>query len=293
MRNPIPLVICSAPLIVAALTAVAPALAQDLTLDKIRSSGEIAIGYRVDAAPFSSAEEGEEPQGYSIDLCLEAVQDLKRELALPALKVRYVTVDPSDHVDKLNAGDVDLVCGATTVTLKRRERASFSILTFVTGSELLVHDDSGIRGAYDLEGRRVGVRRGTTTEATLSAGLARLEIDASIVPFSQHADGLEALEEGRIDAYYGNRILLIGLADQAKEPERLTLSSRFLTYEPYALMMRRDSSDFRLSVDRTISRLYRTRDIDEYFEKWFGELGAFQNELLIKGLYQLQALPEG
>ena len=42
-------------LAVAFLVAPGAALAQDPTLDKIKSSGEIVIGYRDDAAPFSSA----------------------------------------------------------------------------------------------------------------------------------------------------------------------------------------------------------------------------------------------
>ena len=280
-------------LAVAFLVAPGPARAQDPTLDKIKSSGEIVIGYRDDAAPFSSASGEEAPEGYSIDLCLEAVRDLERELAFPALGIRYEEIHPIDHIAKLNAGDVDLVCGATTVTLKRREQVSFSLLTFVSGSELLVHDESGIRSAQDLEGRRVGVRRGTTSEAALTAGLAAAGIDARVVGFPRHRDGLEALEDRRIGAYYGDRILLIKLADQAREPGRLTLSSRFLTYEPYALMTRRDSPDFLLVIDRTISRLYRSRSINRIYDKWFGDLDALHNELLLKGMYHLQSLPEG
>ena len=280
-------------LAVAFLVAAGPTWAQDPTLEKIKSSGEIVIGYRDDAAPFSSAIGDEAPEGYSIDLCIEAAQGLEIELALPGLRIRYEKIDPTDHIAKLNAGDVDLVCGATTATLKRREQVSFSLLTFVTGAELLVHEESGIRSAQDLEGRRVGVRQGTTTEAALVAGLAAKGINAGIVRYSHHIVGLEALEDRQIDAYFADRILLIKLVDQAREPDRLTLSSRFLTYEPYALMMRRDSPDFRLSIDRAISRLYRTRNIIQIYDKWFSDLKSLHNELLLKGMYHLQSLPEG
>jgi ABC-type amino acid transport substrate-binding protein len=58
-------------------------------------------------------------------------------------------------------------------------------------------------------------------------------------------------------------------------------------------MMRRDSPDFRLSIDRVISRLYRTRNIIQIYDKWFGDLKALHNELLLKGMYHLQSLPEG
>jgi ABC-type amino acid transport substrate-binding protein len=214
--------------------ALGPALAQDPTLDRIRSSGEIVIGYRSDAAPFSSASEDGAPEGYSIDLCREAFRDLGKKLTLPGLRIHFEEIDPTNHIAKLNAGDVDLVCGATTATLKRREQVSFSLLTFVTGAELLVHDEADVRSAQDLEGRRVGVRQGTTTESALAAGLAAKGINAEIVRFRKHIAGLEALEDRRIDAYFGDRILLIKLVDQAREPDHLTLSSRFLTYEPYA-----------------------------------------------------------
>lgn len=40
--------------------------AADSVLDRIRAQGEIRLAYRDDAAPFSFATEGADPEGYSV-----------------------------------------------------------------------------------------------------------------------------------------------------------------------------------------------------------------------------------
>ena len=56
------------------------------TLDKIKATKTIALGYRDSSVPFSYAGPAKEPMGYSVDLCMRVVQDLRSELKLPDLR---------------------------------------------------------------------------------------------------------------------------------------------------------------------------------------------------------------
>jgi ABC-type amino acid transport substrate-binding protein len=114
-----------------------------------------------------------------------------------------------------------------------------------------------------------------------------------IVRYKTHLEGLRALERNEISAYLADRILLIALAEQAAEPEKIRLSDRFFTYEPYALMLRRDALDFGLIVNRTLAELYRTRKIVDIYRKWFEVFGDRLDEFHLRAMYRLQSIPEG
>ena len=74
------------------------------------------------------------------------------------------------------------------------------------------------------------------------------------------------------------------------QPERFALLDRYLSYEPYALMLRRGDPAFRLSVNRALARLYRTAEVIDIYGKWFGKWGP--PSALTLGMYAIEGLPE-
>jgi glutamate/aspartate transport system substrate-binding protein len=57
--------------LVLGLALVSPTLGQEarLTLDKIKATGTILIGYRETSIPFSFVDKDRKPTGYSVELC--------------------------------------------------------------------------------------------------------------------------------------------------------------------------------------------------------------------------------
>lgn len=287
-------------------TAPAGLAAQDLdpTLRKIKDSNTLVIGHRTSVVPFSfvvSEETGldygkaGEIVGYSIDLCLAVAENLKQELDLPDLRIEYREVTVSNRIEAVENGEIDILCGGTAHTLERRKRVDFSLQTFASGTELLVNEDlANYTSGFDLSGRRIGMLKDTVTHETARATIARLSIpDVEIVFFENHNAGLAALEDKEISAYLAARIELVFLFERARDPDRLTLLNRLISYEPIALAVRRDSPDFLLAVDRTLAGLYRSREILDTFDKWFGDMGVLSNENMIRAIYNLQSVPEG
>ena len=258
------------------------------TLDRIRDSGTVKLGYRLDAAPFSFADSAGLPAGYSLMLCNAVVNSVRAALQRDDIKVEYVLVSSDDRFEALQSGKVDLICGATTVTLERRQMADFSLLSFVTGSSVL-YRKGGPSNFLDLVGQKVGVRTGTTTEAGLQRALKDAGIEAQVVAVDSHEEGLRALEDGELAAYFADRAILATLGAGAANPANLVLSDRFFSYEPYALALQRGDSDFRLLVDSTLARLYRSKAIVKIYQASFGN--AHMSDLL-RATFTLQAIPE-
>ncbi len=247
-----------------------PAVAwADGVLDRIAKEGEVRLAYREDAAPFSSMAEGASlPEGYSIELCKAVVESLKAELKLPDLKTVYVKVTSDDRFEAITGGKADLLCEATTATLGRRASMDFSIATFISGAGMMIQP-GGPTSFEALAGMKIGVLSGTTTEEDLKAFLAARSITAEIVTVKDHSEGFAQLESGALAAYFADRTILQFMLMKHNQNGKLLLADQFLSFEPYALALPRDE-DFRLEVDRALSRMFRNGGGRAAFAKVFG-----------------------
>lgn len=258
-------------------------------LKKIKATKTITLGYSESAAPFSFVGYDNRPQGYSIDLCKRIADGIQQQLGLAELTIKWVKVNVETRIPAVMKGAVDIECGATTHTLMRQGKVDFSSMTFVDGGSYISKLRSNIATLKDLNGKRISLIPGTTTEKVLQAALDQAQVKAEIVAVRTHAEGFAALREGTIDAYASDRMILIGLAMSAIDVASYRLSDEMFSYEPYALMMRRDA-DFRLAVNRELARLYRSGDVINLYARWYGPLG--EPSTLLKAMYFLNSIPE-
>ena len=258
------------------------------TLERIRDRGAIVFAYRDGAAPFSFKDRDGRVSGYTVDLCTRVAQAIQRDLRLPALDVKWVAVDAADRIEAIASGRADAECGTTTITLSRMERVDFSIPIFVDGGALAVRAQSPVKRLADLDGRRVAVIPGTTTEHALKAALGVADAKPSVVNVSKPEEGAAALREGRVDAYAGDRIVLTQM--MLRSGEALALLPDDFSLEPYAIMVRRNDPDFRLAVNRALVAMYKQGDIDTVFQHWLAPLG--KPSPLLNAMFYLNALPD-
>lgn len=279
----------------AAAIVLAPAAlqAQELygTLKKIGDAGEIVIGHRETSIPFSYINQEGKPEGYTIELCLAVVDAVRDELERDDIAVRMVPVNPQTRIPLLANGTIDIECGSTTNNLTRQQQVDYGHTTFITGTKLLVKKDSGIQEVEDLEGKAVAVAQGTTNERAIKNLIQEQGLDVTVLNVRDHGEGFLALETDRVDAYSTDHILLHGLITKARNPDDYAVVGRFLSYDPYAIMVRRDDSAFRLVVNRTLSRLFRSGEIFGIYQKWFDGMGVPSSDLL-DAAFAIQALPE-
>ncbi|MBE0414902.1 amino acid ABC transporter substrate-binding protein [Yoonia sp.] len=269
------------------------AFAQDITtgrLAAIAERGSIVLGHRESSVPFAYLDENQNPIGYSIDLCMAVVAAVEETLG-QELTVQFVPVTPQTRIALMANGTIDLECGSTTNNLTRQEQVEYLPVTFITGTQILTRADSGISGIEDMEGLRIALAQGTTNERAIMAAMEKRGIAIDILPVRDHAEGMLSLETGRVDAYSTDHILLHGLIAKSRAPEDYAVVGEFLSYDPYALMVPRNESGFELVGKRALAALFRSGEIDEIYDRWFGPMGIEQSDLL-RAAFQLNALPE-
>jgi ABC-type amino acid transport substrate-binding protein len=279
--------------VVAAVSLVATgAMAQNApnTLGKIKAAKAINVAFSTDSLPFSFVAEGNRPAGYSIDLCNRVIAAIGRAVGEPNLKVNWIPGTVSERLQMVASGKADMECGNTTQTQTRLKSVDFSNLIFVDGGGFLVASDSSVNRFTDLDGKKIAVIKGTTTEQRLRDALKTRLVNATVVPINDGNEGIALLASGGADAYAGDKIKLIGLAAQAKEPDKFAMLTEDLSYEPYAFALPRGDAAFRLEVNKALTQIYVGGDIDGIFREWLGKLGRPSG--LLAAMYLLNAIPE-
>lgn len=262
------------------------------TLAKVADSGRLTIGYVPDAAPMSFLDENGQPAGYSIELCKVIGEAVRQRLGLDKLDVDYVPLaKPRDRIAAVRSGKVDIECGATTITLGRREQVDFTLMTLITGASSLSLAKAGISNNAQLNGKRLAVVQDTTTEKVLNEFLRVNDYQADVTLVETHDRGMNLLNTDQVDAFVADQIILTGKVIAAKEPGNYRLAPDVFSYEPYGFMIRRGDSEFRLLVDEALARLYRTARIQRLYNDWFGRYGIRQTPVQ-RAMYQFQGLPD-
>ena len=275
--------------IASALLLLGAAHGQAGVLDRSRETGELRIAYRTDAEPFSYVNAQGQAAGFSVDLCKAVAKTVATKIGKPDVKLVEVQVSAMDRLAAIQDGKADILCEATTVTLGRRETLDFSMPTFATGATLLYPVD-GAKSFEDLAGKKVGVLSGTTTETGLREALERAKVPAEIVTVPTHTDGIRMLASGELSAYFGDGAILLFHLMRSPFRDRLRLSDKVLSFEPYALALPHGDDAFRLVVDATLAQMARSGEIGAAFEAAFGP-GAKPSDL-VRALWMLNSVPE-
>jgi ABC-type amino acid transport substrate-binding protein len=128
----------------------------------------------------------------------------------------------------------------------------------------------GAPAAHVLKGTSIAVVSGTSSEKWLEGRRAALQVDARLVPVADYRTGLRQLLDHKVDVFFGERSVVLGaLSDQ--ERKDLVILDRLFTQEQFALALARGDDDFRLLVDRSLSRLYASSGFGELYKRWHGE----------------------
>ncbi len=299
-----------APYALAALVSLFALLAAPLpmsagTLEQIKGSGKLRLGYRSDARPFSFRDQSGNAAGYSVVLCQRIAEQVKAEVGLPALGVEWVPVTIEGRFQDVQQDRIDLLCGADTETLARRKDVSFSIPIFPGGIGALLRADApaGLRDALlgrqpsrplwrgspaeVLNQRTFSVVKGTTGEKWLAGRIDTFRITATVAPVDSYEAGVQRVLDRSSDVFFGDRAILLDAATRSSSASDLLVLDRYFTYEPVALAVERNNDDLRVVVDRTLSRLFGTNEFRSVYAKWFGQ----PNEDALT-FFRLSALPE-
>ncbi len=240
------------------------------TLEDIKQSKQINIGYRGSSIPLSFIDNTRsEPLGYNIDVCLSIIKNIKTELNISDLRVNFIKVDGASRIPMLTDKKIDLECGSTTHTLDRDKFVSFSVSTIIDEDQAITKKSLGIKSIADLNGKMIAVNPSSSITLKIRAIEIKDGYKFSRIYVPDHKEGFEMVQNDTAVAYIELRSVLAGLAYKSKEPENYTFLEEPFDEQPIAIMMRKGEQNLKSIADRTIVGMARNGELDKLYAKWF------------------------
>jgi glutamate/aspartate transport system substrate-binding protein len=241
------------------------------TLKKIKDNNLIVLGYRESSVPWSYLDGNQKPVGYSHEIALRIVEDIKKELKLPDLQVREIPITAQNRASLMQNGTIDLECNATTNNAERRRQNAFSNTIALTETQLLTRKDSGVKEIQDLEGKSVVVTAGSTSERYMRIYAQKNNMNVNIVSARDHSQGFIMLQSGRVAAFFMDRDVLASLLSTARDASEYVVTGKPQTKEALACMLRKDDPQFKALVDNTVATLQKSGGTEKLYHRWFME----------------------
>src|SRR6267142_4719471 len=239
------------------------------TLDNIKQTHVVRLGYRESSPPFSFLDHSNRPIGYSRELCEAIVEEIGVEVDDANLRIEHVKVTSDDRMPAVVQNKIDLECGSTTANAERGKQVAFSPLMFVAGTKLMVPKTSTISAPKDLKGKTVVVTKGTTNEQAMHIVDKKFALGLNIVTAADHEQSYQMLVDGKADAFATDDILLYGLIARHKSQDKFKVVGEYLSYDPYGIMFRKGEPQLTAVVERTFRKLGSNRDLIPLYNKWF------------------------
>jgi polar amino acid transport system substrate-binding protein len=241
------------------------------TLDKIQRTGVLKVAIRQDAAPFGYLDANDNLQGYCLDFFAILEKQLLEKLNRNSLSVKLYKSTLNNRFELVSRGIVDLECGPNTIRSNLPE-VNFSTGFFQTGTQFLVKENNRIDLDGDLSNSRLGVIDNTSTAEFVAQRypLATLRKYSGVTARTR---GVEAVEQGRIDAMISDGILL-----RAEAQQQELSSARYplipdlpLTCDRYGMIIPVEDPQWQNFVDSVIN----SSQIEALSTAWFGQLANY------------------
>lgn len=228
-------------------------------LSTIKQRDKIIVGVKFDTKPFGFMDKNGKLQGFDIDLA----KSIAKNILGDENKVEFKQVTTQNRILALNSGQVDMVIATMSITNHRKQIIDFSDPYYFAGQAILVPKASDISSISDLNGKRVIIVYGSTSEDSLRA----LAPDAQIMGFKTYTSAFKALKQGDADAMTSDDTILLGFAI-ADDTVKL-LPQRY-TREPYAIGFKKDTNAQNLEkrVNSTLSEMQSSGELRQLKYKW-------------------------
>ncbi len=245
------------------------AIAQQSTLDKIKSSGAVTMGVRESSGALSYTLGDGKYAGFHVEICNNVLRDIQKQLNMKSLDIKYTPVTSQNRIPLLQNGTVDIECGSTTNNATRQKDVAFAVTTYVEEIRIAVKANSGITSLNQLNGKKVATTTGTTSVQLLRKHERATGVNFEEVFGKDHADSFLLLESGRADAFVMDGSILAGNIANAKNPADYRIVGEVIAVEPIAIMMRKDDPSFKKAVDDSIIKMMKDGSLTKLWDKWF------------------------
>jgi general L-amino acid transport system substrate-binding protein len=210
----------------------------DSTLKTVQDRGSLICGVSQGLYGFSIKGDDGKWSGFDVDFC----RALAAAIFNDPTKVDFVPLSASERFDALKDKKIDVLSRNSTWTLGREEDSGvvFAGVTYYDGQAFLVPKSRNLQSALELDGSKVCVQSGTTTEPNFIDYFETNHMKYETVRGATVTDVLDAYKNGQCNVLTADESGLFALRLQLPKPEDHTILPDVISKEPLGPVVRQD-----------------------------------------------------
>ncbi|CUB10594.1 ABC transporter glutamine-binding protein GlnH precursor [Bacillus cereus] len=230
-------------------------------IEQIKERGELVVAVFTDKPPFGYVDKDGKNIGFEIDMAKRFAKDLLGDES----KVKFVPVEAASRIPYLQSDKVDFVLANMTATNERKKVVDFTNPHLKVAVQVLVKDGSPIQSVKDLEGKKVIVTKGTTADIYLTKNMKNVEL----IKFDKNTEALQALKDGRADAYAQDNLVLLSWAN--KNPGFHLLKDKLGGDDLIAIAVKKGNKEVHDWVNKELEKLGKENFLHTLYDKHLKE----------------------
>ncbi|MCW2248472.1 polar amino acid transport system substrate-binding protein [Azospirillum fermentarium] len=225
-------------------------------LDSIVKQGVLKVAVPQDFPPFGSVGIDMKPQGYDIDAAALIAKDL-------GVKLELVPVSSSNRIPYLTTGKADLIISSLGKNAEREKVIDFSVAYAPFFNGVFGPPDVKADGPAALDGRKVGVTRGSVEDIELS------KIVGDKVTVNRYEDN-----NGTISAFLSGQVELVATGNVvaaailARNPPRKPEMKFLIKNSPCFVGLNKGETALLERVNAAITKAKADGSLNRIAEKW-------------------------
>lgn len=221
----------------------------------------LRVGTEPTFAPFEFQKEGSKDyDGFDMDLARAIGKQM-------GYKVEIVNMGFDALIPALNAGNIDMVAAGMSITDERKQAVTFSEPYYTSGLIVMVNkDNTEVKSAKDLEGKRIAVQIGTTGE-----NKARSIANAKVTAFNTNTEAAMELKNKGVDAVINDSPVVGYYLAQGGNATAMTVGE-VMEAEEYGLAVKKGNDKLAGDINKALAELKKNGEYDKIYKTWFGEV---------------------
>lgn len=220
----------------------------------------LKVGAETTFPPFEFQDEtSKDYVGFDIDLAKAIGKQMGYE-------VQIQNIGFDGLIPALDAGNIDVIASAMTITDERAKKVNFSKPYYKSGLSIVVNSsNTSINSFKDLEGKRIAVQIGTT-----SAEEARKIKNAQVREFNSNSEAYMELKNNGVDAVVNDLpVNAYYLTKTGAKDAKLV--GEVANSEDYGIATAKKNTELNEKINKALDELKKNGEYEKIYLKWFGK----------------------
>ena len=229
------------------------------TLKRTVRRGELLCGVSTGLPGFSMPDEKGVWSGFDVDVCRAVAAAIFNDPG----KVKFVPLDASERFTELQKRKIDVLSRNSTWSMSRETNyaLNFAAVSYYDGQGFMLRKSRNINSSLELDGSKVCVQEGTTTQLNLSDYFRANNIKYQEMKFPRSDEVVKAYESGGCDVFTADVSQLYSQRIKLSKPDDHVILADVISKEPLAPVVRQKDDDWLLIVKWTVYAMLNAEEL--------------------------------